>query len=241
MNTYIYNTGAWEPGNLDSVINTLDRYMKTKKIKKASDLTILDMGANVGFYTFALSAKGYKVASFEPSIENIYLLRRSLCANPELKILLINVGLGNVEETCVTYSGPTEFSNRYAFCNGTAPSGMVYRGKIQITRLDHFSGLFNNIVFIKIDIEGYEIMAVSEGKKIFFDLKVPYIIMEFVWDRLVERGGSPGEFLAEFHKNGYDIRNTSFVGPIYSLESLKVASTFPEYLDLFFTHRETSV
>lgn len=240
MSEAILELGGWENTQLNIVLLALERYKQKKGINSSENLTVMDMGANVGYYTYVLANKGYRVVAFEPAIENMYVLRKTYCLNQNKKVLLLNLGLSDVEKTCPSFSGIGEYSNRQVYCNMTPPAGLINRGNVRITRLNNFAWLFNNIAFIKIDVEGYEAMAVSGGKKIFYEAKVPYIQMEFVWDRLVEHGANPGELLVDFTRNGYDIHQNSFDGPIYSVQSLTIKTTFPWYLDLFFTHQQTS-
>ena len=42
-------------------------------------LTLLDIGANVGWFTLALASRGYHVIAFEPFCENRKALKHSIC------------------------------------------------------------------------------------------------------------------------------------------------------------------
>lgn len=234
MSESIVRTGAWELPNSEAILKLIEEYLKKKGITEVDDLTVLDLGANIGWFTFLFGLKGYQVVSFEPAVENVYILRKNLCLNPTAKVLLVNVGLGDVERSCKSYTDDHAFSNRWVYCNLTAPPERTYRGDVTITRLDNFAGLFTNIVFLKCDIEGYEAMAVSGGRKIFIESHIPFIEMEFVWDRLVERGAQPGEFLKEFVKTGYEIHVMSFAGPIIEGENLMMKASYPTDPDSVF-------
>lgn len=50
--------------------------------------TLLDIGANLGYYTLLFANKGYKVIAVEPMTHNRLALEASLCMNPHLKSLV---------------------------------------------------------------------------------------------------------------------------------------------------------
>lgn len=47
--------------------------------------TLLDIGANMGYYSLLFASKGYKVIAVEPMTHNRVALETSLCMNPDLK------------------------------------------------------------------------------------------------------------------------------------------------------------
>lgn len=50
--------------------------------------TLLDIGANLGYYSLLFASKGYKVIAVEPMTRNRLALETSLCMNPHLKSLV---------------------------------------------------------------------------------------------------------------------------------------------------------
>lgn len=50
--------------------------------------TLLDIGANLGYYTLLFASKGYKVIAVEPMTRNRLALETSLCMNPSFKHLV---------------------------------------------------------------------------------------------------------------------------------------------------------
>ena len=69
--------------------------MKIKKNIKKEDIYIIDIGANIGWYTFILGKYGYKIISFEPLPLNTYILNKNYCLNKDVNITIINKGLYN--------------------------------------------------------------------------------------------------------------------------------------------------
>ena len=65
----------WEATSTNYLIKSLDYYSQKKKLSK-NDITILDIGANVGWYSFYFSKMGYELISFEVSHTNDYILKK---------------------------------------------------------------------------------------------------------------------------------------------------------------------
>jgi FkbM family methyltransferase len=63
------------------------------------EIVVLDIGANIGWYTLALASRGFKVVAFEPWELNMNAFKASLCLNPSLKpfVTLLNYALGEKE------------------------------------------------------------------------------------------------------------------------------------------------
>ena len=71
---------AWEVPETQKLLNALNLYSEKKNIKY-QDIFIIDIGANIGWYTFLLNKYGFNVLSFEPSELNNYILKKNFCLN----------------------------------------------------------------------------------------------------------------------------------------------------------------
>jgi FkbM family methyltransferase len=68
-----------------------------QKKNPGKEVVMIDVGANLGWYTLGISASGYRVLSFEPLGSNIHALRYEMCKQPKLaeNILLFEYALGD--------------------------------------------------------------------------------------------------------------------------------------------------
>jgi hypothetical protein len=66
----------WEPSETNELLNALS-YFSNKKQTKKEDIYILDIGANIGWYSFFLGKYGYKILAFEPSHINFYITKKN--------------------------------------------------------------------------------------------------------------------------------------------------------------------
>jgi hypothetical protein len=68
----------------------------------------VDIGANIGWFTFLMAAAGYRVYAFEPYSPNARLMQITMCLNPPLasRITLTTYGLGENSSTCSLWQNP---------------------------------------------------------------------------------------------------------------------------------------
>ena len=64
-----------------------------KKKLDNKDIYMLDIGANIGWFTYFFDEYGYKIISFEASKINNYILYKNYCINNEINVVIINKGL----------------------------------------------------------------------------------------------------------------------------------------------------
>lgn len=119
-----------------------------------------DIGANQGFYTFYLATLGFEVHSFEIFESNYHSLQHGIFFNKKEVAENVNVypiGLGattgRMQMKGSEYSGFLEYTNNIGNIQSLTFDCFAYhRGDLNI----------DNIAFIKIDVEGFEI-AVLKG------------------------------------------------------------------------------
>lgn len=150
---------------LDSLKLSLEKFEddETKVIKnlvKKGDV-VLDIGANIGYYTLMFARlvgpKG-RVYAFEPEPENFRILRKNVAVNGYKNVVLVNKAVsditGKAELTVCSYN------------LGTHTLGKAdYKGKkisVGVVRVDDYvRDLKIHPNFIKIDIEGAEFNALK--------------------------------------------------------------------------------
>ena len=120
----------------------------------------IDVGANNGVYTYLLANYSAEVISFEPNPKIFKILRRVLPANATAHLL----ALSNVDgeaELRIPRSG-RGYTNQGASLSTTKVARDYAPLSVSARRLDSFA--FDNVGFIKIDVEGFE-REVLEGAR----------------------------------------------------------------------------
>jgi len=183
------------------------------------NIYIIDIGANVGWYTFFLAKCGYQVLAFEASVVNNYILRKNFCLNPNFNITLINKGLFTEEKKCDYYLNEGNIGNGMIQCdkNGTVSYEFTKSGKAYLTKLSNYVEFLStkNVALIKIDTEGTEGNVFEGGIELITNYHVPFIFLEFTPKFLVLHETDPMKFLEMLETNGYKFSINNFLDNYY--------------------------
>ena len=174
----------------------------------------VDIGANLGFYSFALAKNGWNVTSFEPMPANRALFKASLCANPDVveRIDFHEHGLGDANQHCYLVANINNIGDGYVSCGNdrnpvASPDGGPYqsRGEFDVKIFDEIeNNMFaqHKVDFIKIDVEGYECHVFRGAKKLLAQ-KPRLIQTEMKWDIA---GCTPSEYAQMFLDASYRVK-----------------------------------
>ena len=227
----IINSGSWEGKPTKNLLNCLDYYSKKLKIHK-NKIMVLDIGANVGWYSFFLGKAGYEIFAFEVSNTNNYILKKNFCLNKDIKITIINKGIGLEEEKCLLHHPLSNIGNAVILCD--EQTNIINKNKnlteeVKFTKLTNYINFLSkkNLGLIKIDIEGAEGKAIISGIELISKYHVPFLFIEFAPHFMKLQGTDPKLLLEIFENNGYKISKYDFLSKKYSSidELLKIKST----------------
>lgn len=104
--------------------------------------TAVDVGAHVGFWSYNLAKKFTKVMSFEPVVLHRLCFEANVSAQ---NVTLFSRALGDRNAMVSMHTAPTSSGDTWV--NGP--------GGIPMDKLDDYN--FNDVDFIKLDCEGYEL------------------------------------------------------------------------------------
>lgn len=157
-----------------------------KKLVKKGD-TILDIGANIGYYTllFAkLAGENGRVFAFEPEPENFSILKKNIEANGYQNVVLVQKAVFDKNEKIKLYLRDDNRGDHRIYDSGDG------RQTIEITSVrldDYFKNHNGKIDFIKMDIQGAEGAALS-GMRNLLKENNPIMLTEF-WPFGIQRFG----------------------------------------------------
>ena len=205
----------WEIYETTNLLKALN-YYSVKKNLSNKEIYFIDIGANIGWYTFTLSKFGYKIISFEPSKLNYYILNKNYCINKDENIILINKGLFTEEKKCSLYNSKNNIGNGMIICDDNSNNTRTFNeffknGEIELTKLSNYIPFIkNNLALMKIDVEGSEGKVIEGGIELITKYHIPFIFLEFTPSLLKVHGTNPKEFLQMFLNNGYKISPSNF-------------------------------
>jgi FkbM family methyltransferase len=219
----------WERRCVAAVVDQLIAVANKKDLPR-SEVVFIDIGANLGTFSVAVAAAGFKVFAFEPMETNIAAIRYSLCANKHFinNVALIETGLGKEYQTCGLFSGNDNVGDGFVSCDANFDISLRNISKRQdliVRRLDDLlddsviDSLKTRVAALKIDVEGFEPL-VFEGAKKFLDVVHPEYLMTEV------NTNNPDKVKAylEYMSSWYEVHENAFNGPILDLSTLKSPS-----------------
>jgi len=164
------------------------RFLKDK-IKNMTNRTIVDVGANIGFYTlfFASLNMTGKIYAFEPEPKNFEILQKNIIVN----------NLKNI--TCYNYA----ISSRSGLLNLNLSEHMGQHSignsgiEVKCVKLDD---VVDSAGFIKIDAEGHEIEILKGMSRL---LKSDVMIMIEFYYKLLKKFGNPTDLLDHLNKMNF--------------------------------------
>jgi FkbM family methyltransferase len=169
----LQSAGIWEPYIVEEFIEAVER--------GGSDAGVLDVGANIGYYTLLAAKLGRLVVAVEPFIDSIRRLHRAAQIDHTAdSIHVVNNAIAEVRTKATLRpsgdnQGDARIELRVQECQGTCPT------VIDTILLDDLVNIlpFRQAV-MKIDIQGYEHHAFQRASKLFDAIHFTHIFMEWM-------------------------------------------------------------
>lgn len=178
--------------------------------------TIVDVGANIGYSTLALSAAvgpAGKIVAFEPHPDNVTLLRANLARNGVENVEVVARAAMASDETIVLSEATTNTGDHRVWNGaGEAPGPTVVTDgeqrrtlRIEGVRIDAHVGEELDVRFMLVDTQGSEHHALR-GAHATIERCRPTIFVEFWPHGIRDRGDDPVDVLRFYRELGYDRR-----------------------------------
>ena len=189
-------------------INGVYEEVETELVKnhiKNGDV-VLDVGANIGYYTLIFSdlvGKEGKVFAFEPDRSNFELLKKNVEYNKCKNVTLIQKAVSDNNEKVKIY-----IVSEHPAANRIFDAGDKERETIEVEsiRLDDFFKEHNEIInFIKMDVEGVEFKVFKGMLEILKKSEKLKIMAEFAPILIKKAGLEPKDFLEFLINNKFNI------------------------------------
>lgn len=167
--------------------------------------TVVDIGANIGYYSLLLSklvGRSGKVIAFEPDKTNVQTLKRNIRTNKIKNIIVESLAVSDHTGTATLYVSDSHSGDHRIY----ASSGEKRETqKIKTIRLDDYFKTAEKVNFIKIDVQGAEELVFKGMKRLLERNKKINILLEFWPEGLQETGSSPADFLKIIKQSGFQI------------------------------------
>ena len=231
----------WEKNHTMKILKAMQYYAQKKNLEN-KDIYLLDIGANVGWFTYFIGKYGFKIISFEASKINGYILYKNYCLNKDVKVTLINKGLDTEDKKCKLQIARNNNGNGMIMCENRDKSYIDFNGEIfndiELTKLSKYIKFLSeqNLAFMKIDVEGAEGTIIKGGKEIISEYHIPFIAMEYNKKMIESHGVNATEFLLFIENNGYKFSLIDFFSQQY-ISALELTKKH-NILNLFIVHEK---
>eukprot|EP00668_Euglena_longa_P032112 GGOE01041401.1.p2 GENE.GGOE01041401.1~~GGOE01041401.1.p2 ORF type:complete len:259 (+),score=75.22 GGOE01041401.1:404-1180(+) len=185
---------------------------------------LLDIGANIGWFSLYLAALGHKVVAVEAMRLNANLLKYSLCLNAPDVQLQMSVYHAAVGERAAVCAMKSPAGNRG---NGNMDCAQDRIGRLELKDWEHWDGRGRTeheedhvpmvtldgllgdarIDVVKIDVEGYEFHALFGGRRLLRNASA--IHTEFSPFMLRKQGSDPLQYLKFLQEMGFHLFHRS--------------------------------
>jgi FkbM family methyltransferase len=186
LNQGLFNLSLGRP------FEPLETKIVSDYVKKGD--TVLDIGANIGYYTLKLAnlvGEHGKVFAFEPSPDNFILLQKNIDMNGYKNTVLEQAAVSDICGRTNLYLSSNPGDNRIHDPLDHSPFV-----EVQTIRLDDYFNNFNqNIDFIKMDIQGSELAAIKGMANLLDRNLMIKILMEFSPNLIRSSGGTSEDLL----------------------------------------------
>lgn len=191
----IYEHGYYEP----DFIRLLQKLIKP-------GMVFFDIGAHVGQYTLVASrlvGDAGEVHSFEPDPETFQFLERNVRMNNLRNAHLNRLALSDKEGTRYLYLAPVSNLGDNSLAPPKRYAG--HRCEVRCTTVDHYlqAGNVRGVDFVKIDVEGAELLFLKGAERLLALGGRPLIVMEFEEPRQTAFGNSCTQLADALKSKGY--------------------------------------
>lgn len=175
-----------------------------KNVKLKAGEHAIDIGANLGWYSLlmdTMSEPGASIHAFEPDVLNYELLEHNLNKNEARNIKTNQIALSDKDGESVLHL----YENKNRGRHSLLPINEGEKINVKTTSLDTYlksrdiSG--SAVTFIKIDIEGFEQVALKGASQTLSQR--PMILSEFVPDYIKNGGLSADDYIDYMFGFGY--------------------------------------
>ncbi|MDP3042487.1 MAG: FkbM family methyltransferase [Candidatus Omnitrophota bacterium] len=219
----ILNFGDYEPTELQMI----KRFLK-------KDSVVLDIGANIGWYSINLSKSvpGGRIISFEPIPKTYEYLIKNIALNQLRNIKTYNIGLSN-KAGCFNFYYNRNYTSATSLVNIIKDDNVAIV-KCRVEKLDDFlkKAKIMQVDFIKCDVEGAEKFVIEGGQEVINKNK-PIIFIELLRKWSAKFNYHPNSIINILKDIGYGC----YIIKKTKLKRIKKITEITQYTNFCFLHK----
>jgi len=197
--------------SLQLSLNGIYGEFETEIIKneiKPNDV-VVDIGAHIGYFTLLLAmlvGPTGKVFSFEPESKNFKLLKKNIEINNYSNVIAECKAVSDKNKKCTLYTFETSSgANRLSKPDDDSKVKSIEVDSVSLDEYFKNSEFAKKIKFIKIDVEGAELLILKSMKSILHENNDVKLLLEFNPEYLLKTGCDPSDFFKIVHSENFKI------------------------------------
>lgn len=183
-----------------AILENSETKLASRLIKKG--MTVIDIGANLGYYTLifsSLAGKEGKVYAFEPDPSNYRLLKKNIEANGFRNAIAVKKAVSSKSGKLGFYLSEEHRGDHRSY----DPGGKRKKITVSCVSIDEFAKKKIRPDFIKIDVQGAEFQVMKGMSRTLDRSGGMVIVCEFYPSAMIRCGDSPTEFLEFLEGKGF--------------------------------------
>ncbi len=192
-----------------------ERITRAEVLSRVNEgMTVLDIGANIGYYTVMIASKlgeNGKVVAFEPNPVMIDELVKNISLNNLKNVIIENVALADIDGTSsfwVPKQGQEGHGSLHENSTYKAENRIIVKTETLDIALQRLN--INKVDLIKIDTEGSEMLIFKGAKKTLSSTEKPILIFECAEHLAKSFGYSIYDVLNELVSYGYLVEQIEY-------------------------------
>lgn len=162
---------------------------------------VLDIGANIGYYTVLMAdkvGKKGKVIAIEPDPTNFEILQKNIKENKLTNVVAVQAALGKENKKMKIFESTENYGDHRMWGKTGRETKEVFCRRLDdlLKELE-----YTKIDFIKMDVQGFESWVVEGGKEMIENSK-PIIFLEY-WPWGIKKAGAEVKQMMEFLRKIY--------------------------------------
>jgi len=178
-----------------------------KEVVKESNV-VVDLGANIGFFTLLASklvGKTGRVYAFEPEPTNYTLLLKNIELNRCANVIAVQKAVSN-EQGVFRLNVNSDDTGAHTLRSSVRKDEFKESIEVECVTLDnYFCNREDRIDIIKIDVEGAEVRVFRGMQRVLKANENIKLFVEFYPDAIREMGDCPEEFARELFEGGFSV------------------------------------
>jgi len=200
INVWKNITASFLEPEMPVLIDVLNRH------PNRSNLSAIDIGANLGLFCHIFSRAGARVVAVEPQPRLASYLRKVVSLNVDVREVAVSNSTGFAKLRIPRIKGLlSSIGQRDAWASIERSNAVVYSANVETdeievstTTLDHIAEAFPEVDFVKIDVEGHELAVLQGGQRLVGKSRTIFFI------EIIKQQNSQAELIGDlFYPQGY--------------------------------------